>query len=93
MSSKQITMVYLDQLVSSKHQYRKFKDLFDFSGATEELKSIKSPAIVNLLRVFIATGSINYRVHFYKNKATGRIIYDDAIDYLKVKIDRKGGIK
>ena len=44
MSSKQITMVCLDQLVSSKHQYRKFKDLFDFTAASEELKIVESPA-------------------------------------------------
>jgi len=44
MSSKQITMVSLDQLVSSKHQYRKFKELFDFTAASEELKSVESPA-------------------------------------------------
>ena len=46
MSSKQITMVCLDQLVNTKHQYRKFKDLFDFTAATEELKSVESPANV-----------------------------------------------
>lgn len=44
MSSKQITMVCLDQLVSAKHQYRKFKDLFDFTSASEELKIVESPA-------------------------------------------------
>lgn len=44
MSSKQITMVSLDQLVSSKHQYRKFKEFFDFTVFFEELKSIESPA-------------------------------------------------
>lgn len=44
MSSKQITMVCLDQLVSAKHQYRKFKDLFDFTIASEELRSVESPA-------------------------------------------------
>ena len=44
MSSKQITMVCLDQLVSSKHQYRKFKDLFDFTIASQELESVESPA-------------------------------------------------
>jgi IS5 family transposase len=44
MSLKQITMVCLDQLVSSKHQYRNFKDLFDFTAASEELKSVESPA-------------------------------------------------
>ena len=37
-------MVCLDQLVSSKHQYRKFKELFDFTAASAELKSIESPA-------------------------------------------------
>ena len=44
MSSKQITMVCLDQLVSLQHQYRRFKDLFDFSVASEELRSVESPA-------------------------------------------------
>ena len=32
-------MLCLDQLVNAKHQYRKFKDLFDFRSAAEELKS------------------------------------------------------
>jgi transposase, IS5 family len=44
MSSKQITMVCLDQLVSAKHQYRKFKELFDFEVAAKALKSVESPA-------------------------------------------------
>ena len=44
MSSKQIRMVSLDQLVSAEHQYRKFNDLFDFRLASEELKKIESPA-------------------------------------------------
>jgi hypothetical protein len=44
MSSKQITMICLDHLVSSKHQYRKFKDLFDFSLAKQELKTVESGA-------------------------------------------------
>lgn len=37
-------MVSLNQLVSPKHQYRKFKDLFDFEVAAKELKSVESPA-------------------------------------------------
>jgi hypothetical protein len=41
MSSKQITMVCLDQLVSAKHQYRKFKELFDFEVAAKALKSVE----------------------------------------------------
>ena len=48
MSSKQITMVCLDQLVSAKHQYRKFKDLFDFTIASEELRSVKSQLIIKV---------------------------------------------
>ena len=44
MSSDQITMVSLNQLVSNSHQYRKFKELFDFKLAAEELKKIESPA-------------------------------------------------
>ncbi|WP_202149039.1 hypothetical protein, partial [Candidatus Sarmatiella mevalonica] len=43
-SAHQITMVSLNQLVSPKHQYRKFKDLFDFEVAAKELKSVESPA-------------------------------------------------
>ena len=33
MSSKQITMVCLNQLVSVKHQYSKFKNLFNISDS------------------------------------------------------------
>jgi IS5 family transposase len=43
-SANQITIVSLNQLVSSKHQYRKFKELFDFEVAAKELKSVESPA-------------------------------------------------
>jgi transposase, IS5 family len=44
MSSNQITMVSLNQLVSAKHQYRKFKELFDFEVVSKELRNIESPA-------------------------------------------------
>lgn len=37
-------MVSLDQLVSETHQYRKFKELFDFSVADEVLAPVESPA-------------------------------------------------
>jgi hypothetical protein len=48
-------MVCLDQLVSSQHQYRKFKHLFDFIVASKELKSVKSLANYKgygVLRIF-----------------------------------------
>ncbi len=44
MSAKQISMVCLEELVSAKHQYRRFKELFDFEVVAKELKSIESPA-------------------------------------------------
>src|SRR6185436_9609948 len=44
MSSNQITMVSLEQLVSANHQYRRFKRLFDFSIADKVLDKIESPA-------------------------------------------------
>jgi transposase, IS5 family len=44
MSSHQITMVSLEQLVSANHQYRKFKGLFDFAIADKVLDKIESPA-------------------------------------------------
>jgi IS5 family transposase len=44
MSSKQITIVCLDQLVNSNHQYRKFRELFEFESAAKELKSVESTA-------------------------------------------------
>lgn len=37
-------MVSLNELVSSNHQYRKFKELFNFSVADKVLASIESPA-------------------------------------------------
>jgi IS5 family transposase len=43
-SANQITMVSLNQLVSSKRQYRKFKELFNFEVVAKELKSVESPA-------------------------------------------------
>ena len=44
MSSSQITMVSLEQLVNQEHQYRKFKELFDFNVVQTELKPLESPA-------------------------------------------------
>ncbi len=44
MSLNQITMVSLEDLVSQKHQYRKFKKLFNFKEIEPELKSIESKA-------------------------------------------------
>jgi hypothetical protein len=39
-----MTMVSLNQLVNAKHQYRKFKELFDFEVVAKELKTIESKA-------------------------------------------------
>lgn len=44
LSSNQITMVSLNQLVNKDHQYRKFKELFDFKAVEGKLKNIESPA-------------------------------------------------
>jgi IS5 family transposase len=44
MSSNQITLVSLNQLVSQNHQYRKFKELFDFKAASKELEKVESKA-------------------------------------------------
>lgn len=44
MSSNQMTMVSLNQLVNANHQYHKFKELFDFKVAAKELKTIESRA-------------------------------------------------
>ena len=54
-SLNQITMVSLNQLVNPKHQYRKFKELFDFELAAKELSAAESPANYKgygILRVF-----------------------------------------
>lgn len=42
MSEHQITMVSLDQLVSKNHQYRKFKELFNFDAVEREILSVES---------------------------------------------------
>lgn len=42
MTEHQITMVSLDQLVSKNHQYRKFKELFNFDTFKSELLSVES---------------------------------------------------
>lgn len=44
MSSNQIKMVSLDQLVSVDHQYRKFNTFFDFKVAATELEKLESKA-------------------------------------------------
>lgn len=44
MSSTQVIMVSLDELVDSSHQYRKFKTLFNFYEIEPELKSVDSAA-------------------------------------------------
>jgi len=54
-SANQITMVCLNQLVSPNHQYRKFKELFDFEIASKELAQVESGANYKgygILRVF-----------------------------------------
>ena len=40
----QITMVSLEDLVKADHQYRRFKEIFDFSLVGEMLKSVESRA-------------------------------------------------
>ena len=42
MSEHQITMVSLDQLVSEKHQYRKFKSLFNFKSIESDLLAVET---------------------------------------------------
>jgi hypothetical protein len=37
-------MVSLEELVSPRHQYRKFKELFNFKEIEPELKSVESRA-------------------------------------------------
>lgn len=44
MSSKQVSIVSLEELVSDSHQYRKFKELFNFDVVNTELLAIESPA-------------------------------------------------
>lgn len=44
MSLSQITMVSLEGLVNQNHQYRKFKELFNFNEVQAELRSVESPA-------------------------------------------------
>lgn len=44
MSSHQISMVSLEQLVSSEHQYRKFKEIFNFSVVDQVLEEVESTA-------------------------------------------------
>lgn len=44
MSTSQVTMVSLEELVNQEHQYRKFKELFDFNAVARELKALELPA-------------------------------------------------
>jgi transposase len=44
MSLGQITMVSLEELVNAEHQYRKFKELFNFQEIEPELKMAESAA-------------------------------------------------
>jgi len=44
MSLGQVTLVSLEALVSPTHQYRKFKQLFNFEAIKAELSTIESPA-------------------------------------------------
>ena len=44
LSSHQISMVSLEQLVSKDHQYRKFKSLFNFQAIEAELLAVESAA-------------------------------------------------
>lgn len=43
-SASQITMISLNQLVSRNHQYRRFKELFDFEIVSKELREVESGA-------------------------------------------------
>ncbi|MFK7973897.1 MAG: hypothetical protein AB8B66_03440 [Rickettsiaceae bacterium] len=44
-------MVSLEALVSQKHQYSKFKKLFNFKAIESELKSVKSGVTITLMVV------------------------------------------
>jgi transposase len=44
MKTHQITMVSLEDLVKADHQYRKFKEIFDFGLVRETLKSVENRA-------------------------------------------------
>ena len=44
MSSSQVTMVSLEELVNQQHPYRKFKEVFNFKEIEPELKSVESGA-------------------------------------------------
>ncbi|WCR56256.1 transposase [Rickettsia asembonensis] len=44
MSEHQITMVSLDELVSTDHQYRRFKSLFNFKAVERELLVLETEA-------------------------------------------------
>jgi transposase, IS5 family len=42
MLGNQITMISLDELVSDKHQYRKFKSLFNFKAIESDLLNVET---------------------------------------------------
>lgn len=42
MSEHQITMASLDQLLIEKHQYRKFKSLFNFKAIETDLLAVET---------------------------------------------------
>ena len=44
MKMRQMTLVSLEDLVNADHQYRRFKEIFDFGGVSLILKGIKSRA-------------------------------------------------
>lgn len=55
MSSRQITMISLEELVSQEHQYRQFKSLFNFKVIEAELLSVEKQAYYKgygVLRLF-----------------------------------------
>ena len=47
MSTNQISFVSLDKLVAENHQYRKFKEVLDFSVADKLLEVIEFPAFIS----------------------------------------------
>ena len=44
MKLRQMTLVSLEDLVKADHQYKKFKEIFDFGGVSLILKGIESRA-------------------------------------------------
>ena len=50
MKMHQITLASLEDLVKADHQYRKFKEIFDFDLVMETLKSVESRANYSYLQ-------------------------------------------